>query len=41
MEHIVLRSDDPICSVPPRWLGFCHVGRILRLEPRWNTGGRS
>lgn len=29
----LLRSDDLVCDVPPRWLGFTHVGQVVRMNP--------
>ncbi|MGB0661453.1 MAG: hypothetical protein ACPGNV_14915 [Mangrovicoccus sp.] len=30
----ILRSDDLVCDVPPKWLGFFHVGQVVRMNPR-------
>lgn len=30
----LLRTDDLVCDVPPRWLGFTHVGQVVRMNPR-------
>lgn len=29
----LLRTDDLVCDVPPRWLGFTHVGQVIRMNP--------
>ncbi|MEM8554030.1 MAG: hypothetical protein AAGF71_04285 [Pseudomonadota bacterium] len=30
----MLRTDDLVCDVPPRWLGFTHVGQVVRMNPK-------
>lgn len=29
----LLRTDDLVCDVPPRWLGFTHVGQVVKMNP--------
>ncbi|WP_172328549.1 hypothetical protein [Mangrovicoccus sp. HB161399] len=36
-RHWVLniqRADDLVCGLPPKWLGFAHVGNVLAMSPK-------
>ncbi len=36
-RHWVLniqRADDLVCGLPPKWLGFAHVGNVLTMSPK-------